>query len=160
MLEPQHLKDSFAGERVTKIATGGEHSVAMTDKGELWTWGNGEYGQLSRLTRFKDCKFPVKLPGIAFSGEEAQFNEEVKGKKGAKMTAQDVWTMAYDHRISDVMCGSAFTVLELQSSMKEEVKRVFVEQPLKQASEEVKQIQRADKLKRQKRNANKLRDVT
>ena len=39
------------GARVVMIAAGGEHSVAATADGSVWTWGYGHYGQLGHNER-------------------------------------------------------------------------------------------------------------
>ena len=31
---------------IKEIAAGGSHSAAITDSGELYTWGKGRYGRL------------------------------------------------------------------------------------------------------------------
>jgi len=36
---------SHDGLRIIDIAAGNNHSVAVSDQGEVWTWGHGEYGQ-------------------------------------------------------------------------------------------------------------------
>ena len=40
--------DTFQNERVhiAQVETGELHSLALTDDGELWGWGNGEYGRM------------------------------------------------------------------------------------------------------------------
>ena len=40
------LLESLSNESIIKIATGGNHSMAITELGELYTWGEGIYGQL------------------------------------------------------------------------------------------------------------------
>ena len=35
-------------ERVVAVAAGGDHSVALTEEGDVFTWGRGEHGQLGR----------------------------------------------------------------------------------------------------------------
>ena len=36
---------SHNGVRIVDVAAGNNHSVAVSDRGEVWTWGHGEYGQ-------------------------------------------------------------------------------------------------------------------
>lgn len=38
--------DSLAGKRVKQVACGGFHTAAVTETGEVYTWGGGEHGQL------------------------------------------------------------------------------------------------------------------
>jgi len=121
ILAPVHL-DAFDGEKIVKVETGGEHSVALTDQGDVWAWGNGEYGQLSRYTRFKNAVYPVKLPSVSFGSEDSGNYERL-----GDVSAKDVWHLTYDHKITDIHCGASFTVLELTSHVKDEVKNVLFE---------------------------------
>ncbi|CAN0113605.1 unnamed protein product, partial [Discosporangium mesarthrocarpum] len=45
------LVDRLAHLRVVQIACGGEHSVAVADNGEVWSFGAGNKGQLGHETR-------------------------------------------------------------------------------------------------------------
>ncbi|RLN86543.1 hypothetical protein BBJ28_00001485 [Nothophytophthora sp. Chile5] len=38
--------DALAGKRVKQVACGGFHTAAVTETGEVYTWGGGEHGQL------------------------------------------------------------------------------------------------------------------
>lgn len=40
------LVDGLAGKRVKQVACGGFHTAAVTETGEVYTWGGGEHGQL------------------------------------------------------------------------------------------------------------------
>jgi alpha-tubulin suppressor-like RCC1 family protein len=42
------------------------HYLTYIDAGDVWVWGNGEYGQLSRQTKFHQSPFPIKLPKVSF----------------------------------------------------------------------------------------------
>jgi RCC1 and BTB domain-containing protein len=45
--EPQLVEDDkIKNTRIVQIACGGFHTAAITDEGELFTWGGGEHGQL------------------------------------------------------------------------------------------------------------------
>ncbi|GBG27678.1 RCC1 and BTB domain-containing protein 2 [Hondaea fermentalgiana] len=69
-LEPRLIEcDKIKDRRVVQIACGGFHTAAITDKGELFTWGGGEHGQLGhgnkenypRPTRVKAMtKMPIQ----------------------------------------------------------------------------------------------------
>ena len=43
--------DAFGGRLVTLIACGGMHSLAVTEDGELWSWGVNDEGSLGRVVR-------------------------------------------------------------------------------------------------------------
>ena len=59
------LIESFENQIVVEISCGSAHSAAVTDEGELYTWGLGEYGRLGhgdterqlkpRLVRYASC---------------------------------------------------------------------------------------------------------
>ena len=42
---PQHI---FALKDVVSVAAGDDHSMALLENGEVWTWGRGEHGQLGQ----------------------------------------------------------------------------------------------------------------
>lgn len=44
--QPKLVLGSLANKRVVFINTGYRHSAAVTDEGELYTWGEGNYGRL------------------------------------------------------------------------------------------------------------------
>lgn len=45
-LDTPKLIDSLLSKRIFYIACGGAHSAAITSEGELYTWGQGQYGRL------------------------------------------------------------------------------------------------------------------
>ena len=59
--EPQQITDIT--EKITDVKTGYYHSIALTEKGEVYTWGYNGYGQLGNGTR-EDSLVPVKVAGI------------------------------------------------------------------------------------------------
>ena len=44
--KPRQLTQTFAVYTIVHIAAGNKHSLAVTDKGDLFTWGCGKHGQL------------------------------------------------------------------------------------------------------------------
>ncbi|EOD22027.1 E3 ubiquitin ligase [Emiliania huxleyi CCMP1516] len=38
--------EAFAGQRVVAVSAGGDHSLALTADGSVWSWGSGDYGKL------------------------------------------------------------------------------------------------------------------
>jgi alpha-tubulin suppressor-like RCC1 family protein len=48
---------------VKAIAAGGDHSLALTESGEVYAWGGNSYGQLG-LGDGKDRLTPTKVPGL------------------------------------------------------------------------------------------------
>ena len=52
--------ESLIGKRVKKIASGDSHVVALTDEGEVYTWGCGEFGRLG-FGHEDDCSVPQRV---------------------------------------------------------------------------------------------------
>ncbi|MQL97247.1 hypothetical protein Taro_029942 [Colocasia esculenta] len=52
------------GVRVIQIASGGYHSLALTDKGEVLSWGHGGHGQLGHQS-IKNQKVPLLVESLA-----------------------------------------------------------------------------------------------
>ena len=38
--------EDLRGKKVVRVAAGGSHSAAVTESGQLFTWGKGSYGRL------------------------------------------------------------------------------------------------------------------
>ena len=47
-LRPTFVK-ALEGQRVIQITCGWSHSVALTEEGKVYTWGNGDHGKLVRI---------------------------------------------------------------------------------------------------------------
>ncbi|KAM2625190.1 hypothetical protein TB1_032079 [Malus domestica] len=52
------------GVRITTVAAGGRHTLALTDMGQVWGWGYGGEGQLGLGTRVKMVSSPHVIPCI------------------------------------------------------------------------------------------------
>ena len=54
-----HKVDRMSGQKIIQISCGGSHMVALTDKGEVYSWGDNMCGQLGlgdKITRFLPSK--------------------------------------------------------------------------------------------------------
>lgn len=51
------LIETFRGKVISDIATGGSHSAAISEIGELFTWGKGRYGRLGKFVGKKVVLF-------------------------------------------------------------------------------------------------------
>lgn len=67
-------------EKITQIAYGANHALALDAKGTVWAWGCGEQNQLGRLLfgrRFLECPNPrpveIKMVKYIASGEYHSF---------------------------------------------------------------------------------------
>ncbi|XP_030542194.1 ultraviolet-B receptor UVR8-like isoform X9 [Rhodamnia argentea] len=52
------------GVRITTVAAGGRHSLALSDVGQVWGWGYGGEGQLGLGTKIKMMSSPHLIPCI------------------------------------------------------------------------------------------------
>ncbi|KAE8692443.1 Regulator of chromosome condensation family protein isoform 2 [Hibiscus syriacus] len=61
------------GVRITSVAAGGRHTLALSDMGQLWGWGYGGEGQLGLGSRIKMVSSPHLIPCIEqnTSGKDA-----------------------------------------------------------------------------------------
>ncbi|KAG6544026.1 hypothetical protein Mapa_014549 [Marchantia paleacea] len=56
------------GERIVQVSAGARHSVALTDSGNIFGWGDGEQGQLGEIKSSKQ-QFPIFLSGPENAGK-------------------------------------------------------------------------------------------
>ena len=66
--DPQKVH-ALSHQVVVAVAAGADHSVALSDLGEVWTWGRGEHGQLGQQGR------PFVMPptkSVELSGSSGQ----------------------------------------------------------------------------------------
>ncbi|OAE31917.1 hypothetical protein AXG93_4485s1040 [Marchantia polymorpha subsp. ruderalis] len=55
-------------ERIVQVSAGARHSVALTDNGNIFGWGDGEQGQLGEIKSSKE-RFPILLSGPENAGK-------------------------------------------------------------------------------------------
>ena len=58
------LVNSLVGQIVTQITCGSYHTAAVTNNGELYTWGGGMYGKLGHGSE-SGCSTPQKVEGLS-----------------------------------------------------------------------------------------------
>jgi len=56
--------EALAGQRVVAVSAGNMSSLAMTADGEVWSWGNGRYGELGHGDT-QDQLLPKKIEALA-----------------------------------------------------------------------------------------------
>ncbi|XP_010529806.1 PREDICTED: ultraviolet-B receptor UVR8 isoform X3 [Tarenaya hassleriana] len=63
------------GVRITSVAAGGRHTLALSDIGQVWGWGYGGEGQLGLGSRIKMVSSPHLIPCLEppISGKERSF---------------------------------------------------------------------------------------
>ena len=64
-------EDVFAGEAIKAAACGYKHTLAVSEQGGVWAWGNGMYGKLGTGTT-QECYSPCKIDARFFEGEKVQ----------------------------------------------------------------------------------------
>jgi len=71
-LLPAHVggRAVFAGEHLVMVAAGEQHTAGVTKDGALWTWGNGQFGQLGHGDR-EPRQRPVRVGREMFCGSSA-----------------------------------------------------------------------------------------
>lgn len=102
-----HEVTALKGSRVTEIAAGDYHSLALTKDGRLFSWGDNSFGQLGvefePETPFRDTPLPLamnqlyrmrkysaKVTGIAAGGANTFFTVDAKRILGPEEEAADV----------------------------------------------------------------------
>jgi len=60
------VKGDLDGEKIVKVASAADCVLALNDKGEVFGWGNSEYGQFSSITEEQQICHPthLKLEGV------------------------------------------------------------------------------------------------
>lgn len=82
--------EALSGLRVVKIAAGGWHSAALTDEGDLYTWGWNKQGQLA---------FPL-------------LSDDIEGV--SVLPVPRAVELPEDVFVEDVSCGASHTVIKLR----------------------------------------------
>jgi len=60
--EPMQVKGDLNGERIIKVSSHADTTLALSDKNEVFGWGNSEYRQLECVTDDSQLSVPQKLP--------------------------------------------------------------------------------------------------
>ncbi|PNX98386.1 ultraviolet-B receptor UVR8-like protein, partial [Trifolium pratense] len=65
------------GVKITSVAVGGRHTLALSDVGQVWGWGYGGEGQLGLGSRVKMVSSPHLIPCIesASGKDKSSFNQ-------------------------------------------------------------------------------------
>ena len=62
--DTSHLQKLFINERVTSVACGGNHTAAVTASGKLFTFGQGDHGQLGHGSSCLECPTPKQVTSL------------------------------------------------------------------------------------------------
>ncbi|KAL6978068.1 RCC1 domain-containing protein rug3, mitochondrial [Sarracenia purpurea var. burkii] len=89
---------SIESVRVIQIASGGYHSLALTDEGKVLSWGHGGCGQLGHSST-QNQKIPVPVEGLA---DERVIHIACGGSSSAAITDEGklyMWGNAKDSQL-------------------------------------------------------------
>lgn len=87
--DPQKVH-ALSHKAVIAVAAGADHSVALSDSGEVWTWGRGEHGQLGQQGR------PFVMPPTKSVELSSSSNRRVKSIL-AEGNCTGVWFLNKDN---------------------------------------------------------------
>ena len=62
--DTSELQKLFINERVTAVACGGNHTAVVTARGKLFTFGQGDHGQLGHGTSTLECTSPKQVASL------------------------------------------------------------------------------------------------
>ncbi|KAG5009846.1 hypothetical protein JHK87_018361 [Glycine soja] len=94
-----------SGVKITSVAVGGRHTLALSDVGQVWGWGYGGEGQLGLGSRVKMVSSPHLIPCIESSGKDksSAFHQgSGAGAQGSNVTGSYVM---------DIACGGRHSVV-------------------------------------------------
>ncbi|KAH7276582.1 hypothetical protein KP509_39G012900 [Ceratopteris richardii] len=101
---PPCLVTLHPGVQIVSVAAGGRHSLALSDKGQVWGWGYGGEGQLGLGTRIRTVSSPHPVPCF---GTGSQYWQETHSNvsKGVHMVDGGFAPKAPGSFIKAVACG-------------------------------------------------------
>lgn len=59
--QPACVEGDIKGEKIVKVSSAGDCVLALNDKGEVFGWGNSEYGQISQESEVQQLSVPTNL---------------------------------------------------------------------------------------------------
>ena len=66
---PTQIRGDISSENITKVSCAADCVLALNDKGEVFGWGNSEYGQFQSVTDEQQLSTPTKLNINEFVGK-------------------------------------------------------------------------------------------
>ena len=86
------VKVSVNGQKIVAVSAGDSHTAAITDSGELWTWGLNGYGQLG-VGDTQDRHAPVK---VSVNGQKIVAVSAGDWHTAAITDSGELWTWGYN----------------------------------------------------------------
>ncbi|XVE61938.1 hypothetical protein DITRI_Ditri06bG0078600 [Diplodiscus trichospermus] len=90
------------GVRITSVAAGGRHTLALSDMGQVWGWGYGGEGQLGLGSRIKIVSSPHLIPCIeqTTSGKDSSLTVHQ-----GSLNSQTQLSKATGSYVKEIACG-------------------------------------------------------
>lgn len=94
------LAKTPAGVRFTQIGAGQWHAIALDTKGNVWTWGRGNVGQLGIPDNLRDQNTPQMVPGPDGKPNSNKFQKVSAGGKhsAALDNSGQIWSWGENQR--------------------------------------------------------------
>ncbi|EMS68908.1 hypothetical protein TRIUR3_24050 [Triticum urartu] len=99
------------GVKITAVAAGGRHTLALSDFGQVWGWGYGGEGQLGLGSRIRTVSSPHPIPCIESTSYGKDRLSAMKGNKNAEGQINK----ATGNRVTAIACGGRHSVVVTDS---------------------------------------------
>jgi alpha-tubulin suppressor-like RCC1 family protein len=60
-LHEPRLVEALLGRRIAAVVCGGAHTLALTEDGSCWAWGDNEFGQIGADPKVEDARFRPEM---------------------------------------------------------------------------------------------------
>ncbi|OMO97266.1 Regulator of chromosome condensation, RCC1 [Corchorus olitorius] len=89
------------GVRITNVAAGGRHTLALSDMGQVWGWGYGGEGQLGLGSRIKMVSSPHLVPCI----EQTTSGKDRSPAAQGSLNSQAQLSKVVGSYVKEIACG-------------------------------------------------------
>ncbi|MCO5603472.1 hypothetical protein L7F22_057622 [Adiantum nelumboides] len=112
---PPCLVTLHRGVQILSVAAGGRHTLALSDKGQVWGWGYGGEGQLGLGTRIRTVSSPHPVPCFG-SGSPYWQGIHTSTSKGINMVDGTFLPKVPGSYIKAVACGGRHSAALTEAS--------------------------------------------
>ncbi|KAM0906481.1 hypothetical protein ACQ4PT_016735 [Festuca glaucescens] len=99
------------GVKISAVAAGGRHTLALSDFGQVWGWGYGGEGQLGLGSRIRTVSSPHPIPCI----ESASYGKDRPAAMKGNKNAEGHITKVMGNRVNSIACGGRHSVVVTDS---------------------------------------------
>ncbi|KAG8078471.1 hypothetical protein GUJ93_ZPchr0007g6291 [Zizania palustris] len=99
------------GVKITAVAAGGRHTLALSDLGQVWGWGYGGEGQLGLGSRIRTVSSPHPIPCI----ESALYSKDRPAALKANKTAEAQISKVMGNCVKAIACGGRHSAVVTDS---------------------------------------------